>query len=201
MRVHHSHRAQARRDELAAVIDRVSDLVGEIELDVNRDMLRAHAHFLAVANKIISDLDIALALARDVDLDLGLDRSAFVSATLDFDRSRAITYIRILSSDLKRARAITRLRIPQFEFPLGESRRTVAREPMRLAGRLVSAAAKILPENDRTRYEEEFRSELADLVQAGVGRRAQLSYAIRQVAFAWPLRRELRLPQRHWVRP
>jgi hypothetical protein len=63
------------------------------------------------------------------------------------------------------------------------------------AWRLATAAARILPMAARPRYEEEFKSELAEIACAGGGRRVQLAYAVRQVMSAARLRHELRAPQ------
>lgn len=70
----------------------------------------------------------------------------------------------------------------------------------RLAGRLVAAAAALLPPGDRARYREEFRAELADIAAAG-GQKAQMAYAARQVMSALRLRRALRAPQRGRAAP
>jgi hypothetical protein len=68
------------------------------------------------------------------------------------------------------------------------------------AGRLVAAAARLLPVRERARYAEEFRAELWEIAQAG-GRRAQLAYAVRQVMAAWRLSAELRVPRRRGAAP
>ena len=56
------------------------------------------------------------------------------------------------------------------------------------AGRLVTAAARLLPAREQARYAEEFRSELWEIAHAGGTRRAQLAYAARQVRAAGWLR-------------
>ena len=67
----------------------------------------------------------------------------------------------------------------------------------RLAGRLTDLAARLLPCCDRLRYSEEYRAELYEL--ALCSRRAQWGYAVRLLACAVPLRRELRRDAREVV--
>lgn len=57
--------------------------------------------------------------------------------------------------------------------------------------RLLAVATRILPPADRTRYGEEFQSELTEI--ASGGRRVQLN-AVRLLVSAWRLRTELRSP-------
>jgi hypothetical protein len=79
---------------------------------------------------------------------------------------------------------------------------TVREESMRppvnrLAGRVADAAARLLPCGDRLRYVEEYRAELYEL--ALCSRRGQWAYAVRLLACALPLRRELRRDAREVV--
>jgi hypothetical protein len=64
------------------------------------------------------------------------------------------------------------------------------------AGRLVGAAARLLPAPYRARYGEEYRSELWELAAAGGGRSQQIRYALHQVSRVVSLRFELRTPRR-----
>jgi hypothetical protein len=66
-----------------------------------------------------------------------------------------------------------------------------------LAGRAADAAARLLPCVDRLRYAEEYRAELYEL--ALDSRRAQWTYAVRLLAYALPLRHELRRDAREVV--
>ena len=66
-----------------------------------------------------------------------------------------------------------------------------------LAGRMTCIAARLLPCCDRLRYSEEYRAELYEL--ALCSRRAQWGYAVRLLACAVPLRRELRRDAREVV--
>jgi hypothetical protein len=59
----------------------------------------------------------------------------------------------------------------------------------RLAERLLTFAARCLPEVRRERYVEEFRGELWSAAEAG-GWRSQLAYAVRQIARVIVLRHE-----------
>ncbi|MFJ8691042.1 hypothetical protein [Micromonospora wenchangensis] len=60
------------------------------------------------------------------------------------------------------------------------------------AERLVSAAVRVLPAEQRSRYRDEYRSELYDIAAAGASRWSLLTYALRLVDRAWVLRAELR---------
>jgi hypothetical protein len=70
-----------------------------------------------------------------------------------------------------------------------------------VARRLVTAAVWLLPAADQGRYTEEFRSELWEIAHADVRRRAQMTYAARQVMSARRLRTELRVPRRRGAAP
>lgn len=59
------------------------------------------------------------------------------------------------------------------------------------AERLVSAAVRVLPAEHRSRYRDEYRSELYDIAAAGASRWSLLAYALRLVDRAWVLRAEL----------
>lgn len=69
------------------------------------------------------------------------------------------------------------------------------------AARLLSYAACFLPAADRARYAQEYRSELWELAQSGVGRRGQLMYALRQLLRVLPMGFALRSPQRRSAAP
>lgn len=67
-----------------------------------------------------------------------------------------------------------------------------------LATRAAAVAARLLPPAARARYAEEYRCELYDLAQ--VSRRAQWAYSFRLLAYALPMRRELRRDAREVAR-
>jgi len=64
------------------------------------------------------------------------------------------------------------------------------------AERLVLMAAWLLPAPDRARFGEEYRAELWEIAQSGVGCRQQLGYALRQLVRAVPLRFAVLAPGR-----
>lgn len=66
---------------------------------------------------------------------------------------------------------------------------------------LLGAAAILLPAADRTRYVQEYLSELWDLTQADEGRLRQLLYAFRQLRSAISMSRALRSPRRRGAAP
>ncbi|GAB1641759.1 hypothetical protein [Krasilnikovia sp. MM14-A1259] len=75
-----------------------------------------------------------------------------------------------------------------------------AQAPTQTALRALRAAIRIVPSCYRSRFDEEFRSELFDLATAGATRIAQVRYALRQVNRAFELRAELRRPNRQGAR-
>jgi hypothetical protein len=133
-----------------------------------RDLAHSLKRDLGVAHDLARDLGVAHVRARDLGVALGsaFERALGLGATLD----RAL------------------------EGADQGQRRTVQMAP--LAGRLLAAAARLLPAGDRARYAEEFRSELAEIARARAGRRPQLAYAARQVMSARRLRTDLRAPRR-----
>ncbi len=66
--------------------------------------------------------------------------------------------------------------------------------PSRAAGRVLAGVVQMLPAGDRARYGEEFAAELDELAAAGLSRRVQLGYALRQAGRVWSLRAALRAP-------
>jgi hypothetical protein len=78
--------------------------------------------------------------------------------------------------------------------PVGRRTRRVKRRygrPARIAGRLVDAAAQLLPRRYQARYREEYQGELADLAATGAGRWQQLRYSVRLLARSAHLRAAL----------
>lgn len=69
------------------------------------------------------------------------------------------------------------------------------------AARLLAIVTQLLPAADRDRYDEEFRSELWDLAQAGAGRFRQVAYALRQLRCARLTVSALRSPRRRGAVP
>jgi hypothetical protein len=68
--------------------------------------------------------------------------------------------------------------------------------PTPMANRMLATAARVLPPENQRRYEDEFKSELAEIASNGGSRRRQFMYAARQLIAAWPLRSELlRVPK------
>jgi hypothetical protein len=70
-----------------------------------------------------------------------------------------------------------------------------------IAGRLVTAATRLLPVRAQARYAEEFRSELWEIAHTGGTWCAQLAYAARQMRAAGRLRAALRAPRRPAAAP
>jgi hypothetical protein len=86
----------------------------------------------------------------------------------------------------------------QADAPPDGSSRGDRIQARRLAERLLAFATRCLPEVHRERYVEEFRGELWSVAEAGGRLRSQVAYAVRQIARAMLLRRELK--SRHHYR-
>jgi hypothetical protein len=194
---------------LVAALD--DALVGALALDNARarDLARARKlvfalnHAFDLERVLAPDLDFALALALDLErvlkprprpqqraLERVLNRDRVLNSAPD--RNSALDLARRLARDIDLAR--------REGAPAG-LRRVRPGQVAPSAGRLLAAAARLLPRADRGRYTEEFQSELSDLVAAGAGRRAQLAYAARLLAAARSLRVELRAPRRERAAP
>jgi hypothetical protein len=207
-------RAFALALELRSALDRAHDLAAHLaeDCDVNPDHIRelalVHAHAGDLARKLHHglarridgdsvDVDHVADAARDLvgSLDHDLHRNLY----LDFDRAGARDLARPRSRDLLRACFDARDLVSSLEntsngTALGAPRadKAAAQRPARQvaapAKGLVAAAARLLPAADRTRYREEYRSELWDLAAIGAGRSKQVGYAARQLLGALPLR-------------
>jgi hypothetical protein len=163
----------------------------------------------------VSDRARARVRARDLDRalyrDLGLDRGLLRTRALDLDV--VLTRDLVLAGDLTRALGdagdLTRALILTGDLIYYLERISAVRaggrgaevRVARAAGRLATAAARMLPGRDRARYAEEFRSELWEIARASGGRRTQLAYAARQVLAARRLRAGLRVPRRRGAVP
>jgi hypothetical protein len=156
------------------------------------------------------------ALARDRDLAREVARApvfavfardlpatAAAPSTLAPARYRALARDPACANDLARDRDVARgltLALDRASRGVIRGRREAPRVAP-AAGRLVAAAARLLPERERAQYTEEFLSELWEIAHVGGRRRAQLAYAARQVSSARRLRAELRVPQRRGAAP
>jgi hypothetical protein len=72
--------------------------------------------------------------------------------------------------------------------------KTARRSPTSTSVRVANLAVRLLPWDERERYLAEYLSELDELAQDLVSRRAQLRYALRLLVHAPALRRALRAP-------
>ena len=166
-------RARACAEDLGLEHPRVGDLTGVLAFDL--DIALDHAVSLT------RDLTVEDVLTLTCDLDRAL--------TLDFDLDRLDQ--RRLVDDLELARQLTN-ELAVSLFSAGASAPTTRPADVR-AGRLswgmVQIAVWVLPAAHQPRYNEEFRAELAAMDE--LPRRAQLGYALRQLARAWSLRRAL----------
>jgi hypothetical protein len=200
---------------LARDLDLARDLVGDL------DRVLSGVHDIALAGDLVGDLartlvsayDLASALggdfastrayARDLAHARDLARDLSIGSVNNLGSARARARVSDLVSDLDGAcniaHALTRT-LARDSSRAGQGQRG-ARRVAPLAGRLLTAVARLLPARDQARYAEEFRSELAEIARAGAGRRRQLAYAARVVLSALRLRADLRAPRRRRAAP
>ncbi|MEA5363072.1 hypothetical protein VA596_26310 [Amycolatopsis sp., V23-08] len=209
-------RARAKKDnaEELATARRLAHILSNnraLAFAPNRELTRRLANSLDLACDLAaaSDVDTALHLAWAAE---GTARAALrAENTLDQAATtvEAVHAARAMALDARRARAELFRRLefartfawPADGDPVGEARVTVAKVIRQLArdttavisGRpglvcrnVLGLALQVLPRTHRPRFEEEFRSELAELPR---GR--QIRYAARQLAHSFALRRYL----------
>ncbi|GAB1641760.1 hypothetical protein [Krasilnikovia sp. MM14-A1259] len=182
--------------------------------DHTRDLLAHLVRGSVAANA--ETVDLAMTLAKEVDLleaHTGLSqRNPFSNLCRDLNST--------LDHALYLARHLDNHRLdPAFQdverlvIALNDARRFIdsmveqqaparhGASPVLVARRLLNGAVKALPACHRSRYSEEFRSELHDLATARATHFEQVWYALRQINLAFELRAELRRPARRGARP
>lgn len=170
-------------------------------LDFVRDIDCAHeALSTAVTGTFHHDPGFTRALIENCDFDLASTRARALdlARAIDEDRTRAIEVARDVAQDFVTEVELARRRVSTFAERLSiwtahpgqqlDGSAHVRISP--LAGRVAGAAARLLPSADRSRYAEEYHAELHEL--AHISRGAQWAYAARLLAYALPLRHELR---------
>jgi hypothetical protein len=125
-------------------------------------------------------------LAHQLDTDLDLDRSP--SCDLARDLTRALVYRLDCAYDLNRT-------------DTRENREREVKGIALPAAKLLAVVARLLPAAARDRYDEEFRSELWCLAQAGAGHLRQVAYALRQLRCVCLTAAALRSPRRRGATP
>jgi len=189
------YRARARARDLANALANYCELASAI------DRARALANGLASdrdrANALAYDLANARALANDFAR-LGVSDTNTASELASYYASYRASYRALARALAIASYAASALGIDSA--PVAQGQRGAGRVAP-LAGRLLDAAAHLLPAGDRARYAEEFRSELAEIARVTGRRRPQLAYAARQVASAWRLRADLRAPRARKAAP
>ena len=166
--------------ELFHEVDRISALSRDFgqARDVARDLARAHGRASYLTNIGEPSHTRALALTPALELaEIGASASVRANAT-------ARTATNDTGHDL------TNDAVPQQEHRIGRVTPS--------AGRLLAAAAQLLPAADRARYVEEYHSELYEIAVAGrlFPRLRQLRYAFWQIVMSRRLRAELLAS--HW---
>jgi hypothetical protein len=147
--------------------------------DYNPDLARAYTR----------DLTHALEVARNLARTYNLDRIPTRTPTDNLGVLRTV-----------------RQRAPGSDDPSRPARTPPVRQRPRvgigpLPRRLLAAAAFLLPAADRTRFTEEYLSELWEIAHAGIGPRGQTLYAIRQALRVIRLRGTLLAPRRRKASP
>lgn len=181
-------RARFAADNLIAAIDAVRETVGDFAGDLADPLAPCADHAAAVVGHLHRVSQLVNHYGSEVFSEL--DLAKVLSHTLAAELASAAELA--LDPDSVPGR-------PRRRSAEGAKRRGRRVSPS--AGRLVMAAAAMLPEADRNCYAEEFRGELRDLAEAGAGRAGQLAYAARQLRSAWGLRAALDAPVRRRVVP
>ena len=192
-------RSRAIARDIAEALDRTRGAIARDPVDA-RDRPRYLAH------RLVEALDCADVNLADVNLVFTLGRAHELLSDLvqavDLDRARGdFGFARDLARDLvgdlnlASARALRN----RGSIRARRSRRAACVVPS--AAGLLAAAARLLPAADRTRYAEEYLSELWDLAQSGAGRLRQLGYALRQLRSGLSVGFALRSPRRSGAAP
>jgi hypothetical protein len=194
-------------------LDHAEDPVGNLDLhlgleracdralDLARAIDLAHeALKCGVEGTCSLDPSFARALLQNCDfkLDAASDRAGELARAIDVERASCVEAARNAAHDFVTEVELARRRVSTFADWLSFSMAHSDEQPdgganvrvSPLAGRLTGAAASLLPRADRSRYAEEYQAELYELAQ--FSRQAQWAYAVRLLACALPLRRELR---------
>jgi hypothetical protein len=183
----HAGALRAAADDIVAALTRARgradaldpDLAGVLVFDLDVALERASSLLTALSEA--ADVDLHSALEYALALDVALDRA------LDLDLTQVCQ--RDVIVDLKAAQARSVELAVELARAAG-TRPATGDETLSRVGRLprglVGLAARVLPPNHRVRYDQEFRAELAELPC-----KAQLRYALRQLARCWQLRHAL----------
>lgn len=138
----------------------------------------------------------ALVLGRTRVRPCQLNLKQVLAITHLFVAVRKLIRSRFHGKDLERDLIIARSMVQILRYQDSNASNVGRRAPTAFAGGLASAAARLLPVEDRQRYLEEFQAELVDITQAGHGSWSQVTYAAWLLASAPKLRNELRTPHR-----
>jgi hypothetical protein len=197
-----------------------------IEADLRRavgaavELINASPRARSSRANLVEETNRARALAREIESALGRARIAFPDIDIDIDIALAsaltLTRERVLTRDrarnidpgLDRDLAFLRDRADDLVGELSRINliwagggQPAGKRAVPLARKLLEAAVILLPASSRTRYAEEFQSELAELAIAGARRLRQLTYAVRVITAVPQLRGDLRTPRRHRAGP
>lgn len=168
---------------------------------------------VALARDIASQLVLVLVRGRGENLSLPLHRLSGVQVIpILIERAREnfafetaglrAVHIDNVRLDLGKAQAeLARLtEVLPLVTGATPAKRTRAPDPAAGAVKLARGTVKALPAANRSRYHDEFTSELYELAAAGASRWKQLAYSLRLLNQAWVLRAELRATAKQ-VRP
>ncbi len=162
--------------DLARDLDRACDHVGALACDLDRACDHARARGLAHGRRALIRaraqarvLDLARELDRADDLAHDLTRVLDLARDLDAARDLAYHLVKVLGQAAELARGRT----------AGDRGQRGPGRVAPWAGRLLAAAARLLPAADRARYGEEYRSELWEIAHARQSRRRQAALLAR----------------------
>lgn len=197
--------AHARSDALARARDLACDLAHSLSDTCDsargpaiiRDLASVRGRAEDLANTLAALRNLALLDVRVDGRDLVLDLARIEHRyRADDGLARELANAYDLAEDLANALAHVHS-LARIEHRY----RRRARRVVPPAAGLLAAAARLLPAADRTRYADEYRSELRELAQSGAGRCRQLGYALRQLRSTPQMRFALHAPRRRSAAP
>jgi hypothetical protein len=195
---------------LAFAADVVCECAGVIELDVVEAVSDAYARADDLDLDIADDHNYATVISTLSTLARDLDHICVRAHQQASSASEAVNHVPGRDPVSAVCEALTSARdhadhlISDLTHGLDLAEGIEEREARGVAASaagLVTAAARLLPAADRTRYRNEYCSELWDLAHAGEGHLRQLRYALHQLRRAVPMGVALRSPRRRGAAP
>jgi CarD family transcriptional regulator len=176
-----SRRYKANLEKLATGdVNKVAEVIRDLwRRDKERGLSAGEKRMLAKARQILVS-ELALAEKTNEDKAEAL-LDEVLAEEINEDKAEALLD-EVLAEEINEDKANFKKRIA-IAFARRQHR---ARRVARPAAGLLAVAARLLPAAERTRYAQEYLSELGELALSGSGRLRQLGYALRQLRYYPP---------------